>query len=56
VEAKLLQAAASLHTFFTLVMFAETLVTLSGFLGILERWMPKYRPKSLVPMRGIRGQ
>jgi hypothetical protein len=48
VEAKLLQTAASLRTFFVLVMFAETLESLVAFLGILERWMPKYRPKSLV--------
>jgi hypothetical protein len=31
VEAKLLQAAASLHTFFVLVMFADTLETLVAF-------------------------
>ena len=49
VEAKLLQTAASLRTFFVLVVFVETLESIVAFLGILERWMPKYRPKSLVP-------
>jgi hypothetical protein len=39
VEAKLLQTAASLHTFFVLVMSAETLESLSRFLGIFERRM-----------------
>jgi hypothetical protein len=46
------KTAASLRTFFVLVVFVETLESIVAFLGILERWMPKYRTnrtKSLGP-------
>jgi hypothetical protein len=49
VEAKVLQTAASLRTVFVLVVFSEALESLVEFLSILERWIPKYRPKFLVP-------
>ena len=43
VEAKLLQTAASLRTFFVLVISAETLKSLIAFVGFFERRMPEYQ-------------
>jgi len=47
VEAKLLQNAASLRTFFALVVSAGASEWLVPFPVILERAMPKYRKKNL---------
>jgi autotransporter-associated beta strand protein len=41
------KTAAHLRTFFVLVMCVEILESLVAFLGILGRWMSKYRTKSL---------
>jgi hypothetical protein len=56
VEAKLLQTAASLRTFFVLVMFAETLESLVRVSGCSPSLDAKISTKIFRSMRVFRGQ